>query len=1094
LNIRHGAPAISHRRGALALALVMTLAGCFVGDGLPFSLSSSGRATVYEAVRVHQHALQLFGAGQHVDAIAVAARAVAMFEGALGATHPFLAVPLRSLAVFHQMQGDYANAEPLYARVIAIQEVALGASDVGLARHLDELAALYLQWGAYRKAEPLYARALAIRRQAYGLSHPDVVDSLNNLALTFEKQRLFTKAELLYTLALALSKKLLGPDHRDVARGLNGLAMLYVDQGTYARAEPLLIRALDIRERLVAEVNRLGPKGVFRLGNLFQTQRFGTSKPLSPSRQGTVRALGIFADTIGQVNSDLVQSVSNLDQLYSVAGPEVTTEPLLTRAGDSFETVQTTVRADLAHSLDSLAQLRIATGEYERAAPLLARTAEARALALGPLHPEVANSLNNLAQLYQTQGAYAQAEPLLRRVLDIRVRALGVTHPDVARSLNNLAMLYRIQGAYAKAEPLLVRALAILEHALGPSHPDVARALNNLGLLHHDQGAYAAAEPLYLRALEIMAHAPLGMDLDTARYLDNLAVLYHATGASEKAEPLLARAAALRDSQLQLELARLSAPRKRALMMLLQQETESLVSFQADSTPTSAPALELALTTVLRRKGLALESLLGNLATLHAHLTPDIRDKLTRLAAANAELSTLLHAPVEPPAAAARTAAIAARRASIEALESELNTASAALGARSRAVTPASIQATLPDGAALIELVHYHRFDPQRDGQHWQEARYVAYVLRRQGTPEAIPLGPAAPIDAGVDAVLAEMHRDPSAAASSAALRQLDDLVFEPIRPHLAGVAHVILSPDGKLNLVPFEALIDPQGRYELEQRLVSYVTSGRDLLQPATRRAPRSSVAIVAEPDYGPGRSFPPLPDASAEAMDVLAQFPGSRVLMGNRATKAAVAGLVGPAMLHIATHGFYAREVTARAPSPPPRASLDALERSMFVESVIATPSLPASGDPAEALDLAGLALAGANAGPEGIVTARELANYDWWGTQLVVLSACDTGIGAVPSGDGVYGLRRALTLAGAESQIVSLWNVSDSSARALMRELYGELARGTGRAQALRQAKLTLLRQPRFAHPYYWAAFIPTGAWTPLAPTRWPATSKP
>ena len=78
----------------------------------------------------------------------------------------------------------------------------------------------------------------------------------------------------------------------------------------------------------------------------------------------------------------------------------------------------------------------------------------------------------------------------------------------------------------------------------------------------------------------------------------------------------------------------------------------------------------------------------------------------------------------------------------------------------------------------------------------------------------------------------------------------------------------------------------------------------------------------------------------------------------------------------------------------------------------------------------------------------------------------------------------LRRALVLAGARSQVVSLWKVNYSSAPALMRDYYNELARGTGRAEALRRAKLRLLRQPRFAHPYYWAAFIPAGDWAPLA----------
>ena len=150
---------------------------------------------------------------------------------------------------------------------------------------------------------------------------------------------------------------------------------------------------------------------------------------------------------------------------------------------------------------------------------------------------------------------------------------------------------------------------------------------------------------------------------------------------------------------------------------------------------------------------------------------------------------------------------------------------------------------------------------------------------------------------------------------------------------------------------------------------------------------------------------------------------------------------------------------------------------------------PPPPPIRDPAEGLDQSGLAMAGANLGPDGIVTAREVAGYDWWGTQLVVLSACQTGVGAVPSGEGVYGLRRALVLAGTASQVVSLWMVGDASTPGLMRDYYGELARGTGRAEALRWAQLRMLHQPATAHPFYWAAFIPAGDWRPLDASVFP-----
>jgi CHAT domain-containing protein len=530
------------------------------------------------------------------------------------------------------------------------------------------------------------------------------------------------------------------------------------------------------------------------------------------------------------------------------------------------------------------------------------------------------------------------------------------------------------------------------------------------------------------------------------------------------------------------------------------------VSLQADAMPSSPRALELALATALRRKGRVLDSLADNQLSLRAHLTPELRDKLDQLAAVSAELSNRLRAPFKPSTAMIRASAITALRTRVEELESALNAASAEFRVQSEPITVAKIQAALPPGAALVEFVRYHRFGPQL-GQPQQEARYIVYVLPWKGSPWWVALGEAAPIDGGVDAVIAAMRKGTSAEAAKAALQHLDTLVFAPLRGQLANVSHVILSPDDKLNLVPFEALVDRQGHYELERRLVSYVTSGRDLLRLAARRAPRSSATIIAAPAYGPPSSparnglgmFRPLEGATAELAELPAYFVRARTLTGDQATKAALAATVGPAVLHIATHGFYAHDAatpatssstsTGAAPAPPaPSASSHPLDsRGIYVDgdAFSALPLPPPSEDPTDALDRAGLALAGANVRPDGIVSARELAGYDWWGTQLVVLSACETGVGTVPSGEGVYGMRRALVLAGAESQVVSLWNVSDASTRELMRTFYGELARGTGRAEALRQAKLRLLRQPKFAHPYYWAAFIPAGDWAPLDP---------
>jgi len=203
----------------------------------------------------------------------------------------------------------------------------------------------------------------------------------------------------------------------------------------------------------------------------------------------------------------------------------------------------------------------------------------------------------------------------------------------------------------------------------------------------------------------------------------------------------------------------------------------------------------------------------------------------------------------------------------------------------------------------------------------------------------------------------------------------------------------------------------------------------------------------------------FAPLSGSALEARAIKAFFPKATLLTGRHATKATIERLSAPTILHIASHGFF----------------LD--DRDTGTNGVIAQNPLLRSG----------VALAGANlpgeAHGDGILTALEAAGLDLWGTRLVTLSACDTGVGEVRNGEGVYGLRRAFTLAGSETLVMSLWPVSDSVARDTMVAYYARLRAGFGRGDALRLAKLAILRQTSLRHPYYWGGFIQSGDWTRL-----------
>jgi CHAT domain-containing protein len=180
-------------------------------------------------------------------------------------------------------------------------------------------------------------------------------------------------------------------------------------------------------------------------------------------------------------------------------------------------------------------------------------------------------------------------------------------------------------------------------------------------------------------------------------------------------------------------------------------------------------------------------------------------------------------------------------------------------------------------------------------------------------------------------------------------------------------------------------------------------------------------------------------------------------------------------PRILHIATHGFFLDDQKSKNDPTATRGLALGLDAKRVAAQARGENPLLRSG-----LILAGVNQQQSGANEDGVLTALEATNLDLWGTKLVVLSACEKGLGEVKNGEGVYGLRRALVLAGSESQVMSLWRVADAATRDLMIDFYKRLEAGAGRTEALRQAQLSMLHNAKHNHPFYWAAFIQSGDW--------------
>jgi tetratricopeptide (TPR) repeat protein len=825
-------------------------------------------------------------------------------------------------------QGKYNEAIPLAEQALAIIKQQLGDNHPDTAQSLNNLALLYYSQGRYSEAEPLYNRSLAIIKQQLGDNHPDTATSLNNLAALYQSQGRYSEAEPLYKEALAIRKQQLGDNHPDTAQSLNNLAELYRVQGRYSEAEPLLKEALDIRKQQLGDNHPDTAISLNNLAALYQSQgRYSEAEPLYKE------ALAIRKQQLGDNHPDTAQSLNNLAALYRVQG------------------------------------------RYSEAKPLYNRSLAIRKQQLGDNHPDTAISLNNLAALYRVQGRYSEAEPLYKQALAIRKQQLGDNHPDTATSINNLALLYKSQGRYSEAELLYNRSLAISKQQLGDNHPDTATSLNNLAALYQSQGRYSEAEPLYKEALAIRKQQLGDNHPDTAQSLNNLAALYQSQADIPQAINYLTQGLAVEEYNLSQNLNIGDDQQKQDYMAKFSGTTDWVISLNLQAAPNNPEVTRLALKTILERKGRILDVSTNSLQILRQRIDDkESQQLLTQLIEVRTQLSNLtFKKPDDFPSPEIYRQQLNEVTEKAKEIEGKIGVRSAEFRSLSQPITLEGIQKLIPADAALVEIVRYQPYNPKNDS--FGIPRYAVYLLYPNGDIKAKDLGEAKPIDDKLiyfrDNLADAETRLPQLQKSA---RQLDETLMQPIRQLLGDTKTILLSPDAGLNLIPFEALVDENNQYLVENYHITYLTSGRDLLRLKDKFASQQSPLIVADPFYGKAGekvaltrsidlsefTFSGLPGTEQEAKAIKNILPQATVLTGSQATENAVKQAKKPNILHIATHGFFKPERNLSERNPGERNSPLQGERN-----VIENPLLRSG------LVLAGVKI-GQSAGDDGVLTA--------------------------------------------------------------------------------------------------------------------------
>jgi tetratricopeptide (TPR) repeat protein len=1009
----------------LLLALGLWILAC------PASLAQDDDPSV-----LNQQVNQLMEQGKYQEAIPVAERALEASKRARGPEQPETADALNNLGFLFNKIGNYAKAEPLLQEALRIRQKVLGPEHPDTASSLNKLAVLYQEVHDYAKAEPLYQEALRIRRKVLGAEHPGTASSLNNLALLYQDMHEYAKAEPLYQETVRICQKVLGPEHPETATSLNNLATLYWRMGEYTKAEPLYQEALRIRQKV-----------------------------------------------LGSEHPDTASTLNSLAVLYQDMGEYAKAAPLYQEALQIWQKILGPEHPNAATSLNNLASLYQAMGQFAKAEPLFQEALRIRQKVLGPDHLDTAESLNNLALLYQATGEYAKAEPLFQEALQMLQKILGPEHPDTAISLNNLASLYQAMGEYAKAEPLFQEALRIRQKILGPEHPDTAISLNNLGALYWIMGEYAKAEPLYQGALRIRQKVLAPGHPDTALSLDNLALLEFDLGRIDEATALARQASAAELTILSKIFSFTSEEQRLAYLDIF--HPYSLFPFLKGTETDLAAA-------VLRYKGVVLDSIVEDRLLAEASQGNEDRKLVEQLNLDKSQLGQLLLEPVQKLSAETNQR-IEALEGEVEKIESVLARHVGGLGQARHALSVSleQVQPTIPNDGALIEYLRYSDYLGKGE---WEQ-RYGAMVLFSKGAPLWIPLGKANEIEHLVRRYGTLVRGSPQEEELSENLQALYEALWAPIGQALPSqTKRIIISPDGELNFISFATLLTKDKQFLAQRYSVGYVASGRDLLRelkPSTAKEvvlfanpdfDLASTVMLAKADNGPGAksirasekreiedwSFESLAGTQKESDELIKKFAGwgwmPTDFTAKEATKEALLKIHSPYILHLATHGFFAKEDPMATQTAPESLLNDrqSVTKSKFFKNP---------------MHRSGLALAGAQTTIEawkrgevppiendGILTAEDVSTLDLKATWLVTLSACDTGSGEARAGEGVMGLRRGFIQAGTQNLLMTLWPISDEVTVQIMSDFY-EAAHNSGNApEALAEVQREWLLKQR------------------------------
>lgn len=950
-------------------------------------------------------------------------------------------IPVQNyIATYHDVKEEYKTALGILEEGVKIQTKKFGAEDRETGKQLVKLAEMQMKVGEYKKAEKNIEESINIigsqmRRRSF-----EYADALSTAARLYGISGQYYTAERLLRRARRIYWWMRARDISQQSKSVENLAFLYIRIGEYAETEELLNKAIAQKEA-----------------------KYGKS-----SRK-------------------LVNLLNQLSQLYLITGKYAEAEKLAVRASKISKKVygETTIR--YAESIGLLGSLYLSIGDYQKAEENIQEVMTIRKKKLGENHITMAEAYTNLALVKFNQGTKdtTEVKALLEKSLGIYESTFGNKHPLYAEALKNLAYYYIERNQYDTAFAQLQTADDIWLTAFGKNNVNSARVAMLVGDLYAKIKNFKIAESEYKRALKMYKRVFNDEHPEYVRALSKIGKVDYVRGRYRQSNKILAKTTNQYLQYIETYFPVLSEGEKAKYWGLIRTDFEfynTLAVKQSHKRRRRKKLLSKMYNHALATKALLLSSSKkvrqrilnsGNQQVIDLYKKwVERKEFLTSILSMNED--KLKESNIKPRKIEKE----------IEQLEKQLNKKSNlfAKGFEKKNYTWQDVQKTLKDDEAAVEIIRYREYTQGFT----DSVRYAALVVTKKTkrNPSLILLKNGSQLE----------NRYLRYYRNSTRYRRKDRHSYKnywlPINKALAGVKKVYVSPDGAYNQVNVSSMRIADTTFVIDKTNVVLVSNTKDLVikqqnnlakagkKPA-HNVENTAVLFGNPVFYSNTQALRNARIASNQGhMGIIARLPGTAreisevnsllrqkgwktsVFTDQIAEENKIRGLQNPRVFHVATHGFFVSNTKEDNPGG------EGLRSNQITNGPLHRSGLLTHG----AGDL--LATTTNFYSGDGILTAYEAMNLNFDHTELVVLSACETGLGEVQIGEGVFGLQRSFLVAGADVLIMSLFKVSDDATQKLMSKFYKKWLATGNKRQAFLDAQKEI--KAEYKHPLYWGAF--------------------